>query len=94
MNWIIVPKAKAITTERSMPEIIASALAELIYVLRSAGASGEFEIFMREIATAAPSNSKTIETVVEVGNPNVLNASRRMTSVIMTARKMIMISEK
>ena len=47
---------------------------------------------MRATATDAPSSSKTIETVVEVGSPSVLKKSRSRISVIMTAIKMIMIS--
>ncbi len=39
-------------------------------------------------------NSKTIETVVEVGIPRVLKPSKSITSVIITARKMNIISEK
>ena len=40
------------------------------------------------MATAAPNNSKTIETVVEVGIPKVLNTSNSNISVIITAIKM------
>ena len=47
-----------------------------------------------DIITAAPSNSKTIDTVVEVGRPHELNKSRINISVIITDRKMIMISLK
>jgi len=43
-------------------------------------------------ATAAPNNSKTIETVVDVGIPIVLKKSSNKISVIITAIKMIMIS--
>ena len=43
-------------------------------------------------AMAAPSNSHTNETVVDVGNPSVLNKSKRMTSVSITAKKRIMMS--
>ena len=41
---------------------------------------------------APPSNSNTSETVVEVGIPKVLNTSRMMTSVTMTARKSVITS--
>ena len=44
------------------------------------------------MATAAPNNSKTIDTVVEVGIPTVLKKSNNKISVIMTAMKMMMIS--
>jgi len=49
---------------------------------------------MSETPTAAPRSSKTIDTVVDVGIPNVLKPSSKMTSVIITARKINMISEK
>ena len=50
------------------------------------------EIFINEMATSAPSNSNTIDTVVEVGIPNVLNTSNNKISVIITAIKMNMMS--
>ena len=43
---------------------------------------------------APPSNSNTNDTVVEVGIPSVLNTSRMMTSVTMTARKSVITSSK
>ena len=42
--------------------------------------------------TAAPNKLNTIETVVDVGIPRVLNISRSSISVIITAMKIIMIS--
>ena len=45
-------------------------------------------------ANAPPNNSKTIDTVVEVGSPRVLKVSRRITSIAMTARQIHMISWK
>ena len=57
-------------------------------------ASACVEIFITETANEAPKISKTIDTVVEVGMPNVLNRSSIMTSVIITARKINMISLK
>ena len=42
--------------------------------------------------TEAPSSSKTMETVVDVGRPKVLKKSSSKISVIMTAIKIIMIS--
>ncbi len=50
------------------------------------------EIFINEMATAAPNNSNTIDTVVEVGIPSVLNISNSKISVIITAIKMNMMS--
>ena len=49
-------------------------------------------ILMRAIATDAPSNSKTIETVVDVGSPHELKRSNIKISVIITAIKIIIIS--
>ena len=69
-------------------------LDELIKVARDWASSPAATIFSIETATAAPRSSNTIETVVEVGRPNVLYISSKITSVSMTARKMIMISEK
>ena len=43
---------------------------------------------------ALPNSSNTMDTVVEVGKPNELKASSSTTSAIMTAKKIIMISEK
>ena len=43
---------------------------------------------------AAPNNSNTILTVVEVGSPKVLKMSSRMMSANITARKMIITSWK
>ena len=45
-------------------------------------------------AVLPPSNSKTIETVEDVGMPSVLNMSSRITSLTPTARKMQMTSLK
>ena len=49
-------------------------------------------ILINAIATAAPNNSNTIETVVEVGIPRELKKSRSKISVIITAMKIIIIS--
>ena len=49
-------------------------------------------IFIKAIATAAPNNSNTIETVVEVGIPIELKKSNNKMSVIITAIKIIIIS--
>jgi len=88
------PIPKAITTDSRMPEIIRRALAELIKSLICLVSPVVETILRIEIPTAAPSNSKTIETVVDVGNPKVLKRSSRITSVIITARKINMISSK
>ena len=44
------------------------------------------------MATEAPNNSNTMETVVDVGSPSVLKKSSSKISVIMTAIKMTIIS--
>ena len=54
----------------------------------------KLDILINETATAAPNNSKTMETVVDVGRPRVLKKSNNSMSVIITAIKIIMISEK
>jgi hypothetical protein len=41
---------------------------------------------MSAVTKAAPSNSNTIETVVDVGRPSELNRSSRNTSLITTAK--------
>ena len=76
-----------------MPDMIASAFPEFIYSPRPTE-FGSFEILINDKQTAAPNNSKTIDTVVEVGKPTVLNESNRMTSVTITAKNKRMISEK
>ena len=52
------------------------------------------KILINETATAAPNSSNTIETVVDVGIPRVLKKSNNNMSVIITAIKIIIISEK
>ena len=49
---------------------------------------------IRDRTTAAPNNSKTIDTVVEVGRPHELNKSNIRISVIITDKKIIIISLK
>ncbi len=44
---------------------------------------------MPDMATVAPSNSNTNDTVVLVGKPQVLNRSSTMMSVDITARKTV-----
>jgi len=92
--WTRVPKEKAMRMETRIPPMMARAFPVLTYWARSPNVPPRALIFTRETAKADPSNSKTSDTVVEVGNPSELKASRRMTSVIITARNRIMISEK
>ena len=49
---------------------------------------------MRARAKVPPSSSKTMDTVVDVGIPMVLNTSSSTTSVSITANRMHMISAK
>ena len=49
-------------------------------------------IFSRARMNVPPRSSNTSETVVEVGRPRVLNMSRMITSVTITARKMVITS--
>ena len=45
-------------------------------------------ILMSDTTKVAPRSSNTIDTVVDVGIPNVLNMSSRIISVTITAMKM------
>ena len=56
--------------------------------------SGPLAIFSKASAKVPPSNSNTIDTVVEVGIPKVLKISNKTMSVIMTAKKMQISSSK
>src|SRR5690606_25254774 len=49
---------------------------------------------MADMAIEAPKSSKTIDTVVEVGSARELKRSSNNTSVIITAKKRIIISSK
>ncbi len=86
------PNTNAITTEIRIPEIIVSALAELIYSIKTP--VSVLQISTNATATAAPNNSKINDTVVDVGKPKVLKTSRRITSVTITARNNIIICGK
>ena len=70
------------------------ALVTLIYSTSILASPPIAKILINETATAAPKSSNTIETVVDVGIPRVLKKSSNNMSVIITAIKMIMISEK
>ena len=89
------PTENEITTDKSIPLIMVIALSELIYLPISASVSvSDSSILKIDITTEAPKSVKTIETVVEVGNPRVLKKSSSKISVMITAIKMIMISSK
>ena len=77
-----------------MPAIITSAFPEFMYSPNDDIPSSLSAIFKMATATAAPSNSNTIETVVEVGSPKVLKVSNKIISVSITAKKIIMMFVK
>ena len=63
-----------------------------MYIAKSEKEPLSTPILIKAIATEAPNNSKTIDTVVEVGIPIVLKKSNNKISVIITAMKIIIIS--
>lgn len=81
----MVPTVKAMATERRMPVTISNALSVLMKS-HTVSVIWSLEILKRAVATAAPRMPNTRETVVEVGRPNVLKVSRRITSLIITPR--------
>ncbi len=83
---MMIPRVKAIRIERKIPEMMDTTLSALIYLIIMETGSC-FSIENRIPATReAPSNSNTIETVVDVGKPNVLKISSSTMSVSITAR--------
>ncbi len=89
------PIENATTTDSRIPKMISVAFAVFMYCPKSAiVCESEVLIFIKDIITAAPNNSKTIDTVVDVGIPKVLKKSNSRMSVIITAIKMIIISLK
>jgi hypothetical protein len=72
-----------------MPKMIAIALEVLMYWPIKSKDSFEARSLKMDKPKVAPNNSKTMETVVEVGKPKELKISNKITSVIMTARKMV-----
>ena len=88
----MIPKKKAMATDKKMLRITVNALSELS---RSPSDKAPVEspmILMMERTNAPPKSSNTIETVVEVGKPNELKMSSRIMSVIIMAVKMHMTS--
>ena len=84
--WTTVPKKKAIATDTKIAIIIDSALP--VFIISIMLTPWSENDLTRAIANVPPRSSNTIDTVVDVGRPRVLNTSRRMTSDIITARKM------
>ncbi len=77
-------------TETKMAIITCKALEELTRLLMSRlWSAANFNVASM---TVPPNSSKTRDTVVEVGMPSVLNISSTMTSVTMTARKIVITS--
>ncbi|MCK7531507.1 MAG: hypothetical protein MZV63_10965 [Marinilabiliales bacterium] len=73
-----VPNVKAITTDKSIPEIIARALAELIYLPRSAIAIGGIEDFYkRNCYCSSQAIQKLLKQLLRWVDPNVLNVSSK-----------------
>jgi len=101
IHCTITPKMKESTTESRILDMMARALVELIksptlaiFSTPSTIITASLSTLRKAIPTAAPSMPNTNETVVEVGRPKVLKKSSRSTSVNMTARKRMIISEK
>ena len=65
---------------------------EFIYCPKVIEPSAACMIFISDTATAAPKSSKTMDTVVEVGNPWALKRSNKRISVSITAIKIVMSS--
>ena len=86
------PKKKAIATERKIARMTVSALS--VFIKSPSDCVGSLAIFTKEYATVPPSNSKTMDTVVDVGIPSELKISSKTTSVSITATRMHMISLK
>ena len=91
---ITVPATKANIMDARMPVIISRVLSVFIYWLSRLKELSLLDIFIAATATEAPNSSNTSETVVDVGRPKVLKKSINTMSVIITAMKMIIISEK
>ena len=86
MNCTTVPKKKAIATDRNIPRITDRAFSVLSKSSKPRPMPPA--ILINATTKVAPSSSKTIDTVVDVGIPSELNTSRRMMSVTITAMKM------
>ena len=85
-NCTTVPKKNAMATDRNMPRITDRAFSVLSRSLNPRSIPPA--IFIMATTNVAPSNSNTIDTVVDVGIPSVLNTSSSMMSVTITAIKM------
>ena len=84
----MVPKIKATATERKMARMTDKALSVFSKSAKVSIPVLSDRILISERMNVPPNNSNTIDTVVDVGIPNVLNTSSSTTSVTITARKM------
>ena len=84
-NCTTVPNTNAMATDRNMPRITDNAFS--VFRRSLSPRSIPPAILMRATTKVAPSSSKTMETVVDVGIPNELKMSRSMMSVTITAMK-------
>ena len=91
MNWTTVPNTNAMATDRNMPRMTDRAFSVFSSspICRVLDGSA---ILKSATTNVAPSNSNTIDTVVDVGMPSELKMSSRIMSVTMTAMKMAMTS--
>ncbi len=87
----MVPNTNAIATERKIPTITDSAFSVFIKSPMPNVLSGAL-ILNKATTNVAPSSSNTMETVVEVGIPRVLNMSSNIMSVTITAMNMAITS--
>src|SRR5690606_39308636 len=73
-NCTITPPVKAIKMDRNIPEIMETVLSMLMYFITSPIDSFFSTAKRIPMIIDAPNNSKTMETVVEVGRPNELRS--------------------
>ena len=92
MYCTTVPAINAIATERKIAIITENAFSVFIMSPNEYMPVSSPKIFRIAKMNVPPKSSKTIETVVEVGSPRVLNTSSSTTSVTMTANRIHMIS--
>ena len=90
IHCTMIPSKNAIATDRNMPRITEMAFSVFSRSPNESNvpsaAIAPLSICNRAMAKAPPSSSNTIETVVDVGMPSVLNTSSSTTSVTITAR--------
>ena len=82
----------AIATERKIAMMTEKAFSVFIMSPNEYMPVSSPKIFSIARINVPPRSSKTMDTVVEVGSPRVLNTSSSTTSVTITASKMHMIS--